>query len=378
LRARRFALVCSLFAVLAAPAGAHAAAFRPSKEQKVDARRAVASYRALQSAYYVPRYKLYVGNPYSYTWPFSQAMSATVALAGIPKTGSHYAKDVSDRLVGLDRYFDASSNPPGYDSQVRPPLGKGGGQYYDDNEWVGLALLRRWQFTHGSQLLTRARLIFNLVSSGWDPDQEHPCPGGVFFNNSPKNTDRNAVTNGPGALFGAELYAATGDLDYLLWSIQMYEWVQSCLSGPGGLYFDHIDFDGKLDQTTWSYNQGAMIGAGVVLYRVTGNKAYLAQARQLANSSLSFFTGGRTGADRSFFLAIYFENLLLLDATRHDPRYRRAVQAFADEAWSKVRDTKTGLFPFPQEKNVEVLNQAAMIRIYSDLAWNPQDYAYPK
>jgi hypothetical protein len=373
--------ICGVFLVGAAlaPAGAGAAArFKPTKQQKVDAKRAAATYRALQRFYYVPDRKLYKGNPYAYTWPSSQALSATVALAGVPKIGPHYSSDVGDRIQGLANYFDDSSRPAGYDGQIRPPLGKGGDKYYDDNEWIGLALLRRWQETHSPPLLTRAETTFGLASSGWDPDQAHPCPGGVFFNNSPKNTDRNTVTNAPGALLGAELYAATGNLDDLLWSIQMYEWVRNCLEGPGGLYFDHIDFDGKLDETTWSYNQGTMIGAGVVLYRVTGNKTYLSQAKQLATSSLPRFSGNRIlTADRPFFLAIYFENLLRLDATRPDRRYRKVVQAFADAAWKKMRSKSTGLFSFPQERNVEVLNQAAIIRIYSDLARNPADFARP-
>jgi hypothetical protein len=369
-------MLAALVAVLPGPAAA--ASFKPTKQQKVDAKRAAASYKALQRFYYVPQYKVYEGNPYAYTWPFSQALSATVALAGVPKLGPHYSSDVGDRIQGLEHYFDDSSNPPGYDGQARPPLGKGGDQYYDDNEWIGLALLRRWQETHSPPLLARAQTIFKLVGSGWDPDQAHPCPGGVFFNNSPKNTDRNTVTNAPGALLGAELYAATGNLDDLLWSIQMYDWVRNCLAGPDGLYLDHIRFDGRLDETTWSYNQGTMIGAGVLLYRVTGNRTYLAQAKQLADAALPRFSGGRLlSADRSFFLAIYFENLLVLDATRPDKRYRTTIQAFADSAWRKVRNKSTGLFPFPQERNVEVLNQAAMIRIYSDLARNPRDFAFP-
>ena len=365
-------------AALVAAAPAHAAALKPTKQQKVDAKRAVASYRALQSYYYVPQYKVYKGDPYAYTWPSSQALSATVALAGVPKVGPHYSNDVGDRVQGLEHYFDDSGSPPGYDGQARSPLGRGGDKYYDDNEWVGLALLRRWRETHSPPLLARAQTIFRLVGSGWDPDQEHPCPGGVFFNNSPKNTDRNTVTNAPGALLGAELYAATGNLDYLLWSIQMYEWVRNCLAGPDGLYVDHISFDGAIDETTWSYNQGTMIGAGVVLYRMTGDKVYLTQAKQLADAALPRFSGGRLlTADRPFFLAIYFENLLLLDATRHDRRYRAAMQAFADAAWKKVRKSSAGLFPFPQERNVEVLNQAAMIRIFADLARNPADFEKP-
>ena len=53
------------------------------------------------------------------------------------------------------------------------------------------------------------------------------------------------------------------------------------------------------------------------------------------------------------------------------------MQQFADAAWRKVRDKSTGLFDFPQERNVEVLNQAAMIRVLSDLARNPADFADP-
>jgi hypothetical protein len=377
LRAQRLIAACGVVLALSVSLPASAAAFRPSKQQKADAKHAVAAYSALQRYLYVPGQKLYKGDPYSYTWPFSQALAATVALGGIP--GAHYSGDVRDRLDGLDAYFDASGAPPGYDGQVRPPLGKGGDKYYDDNEWIGLALLRRWRETHSAALLTRVRTIFGLVGSGWDPDQAHPCPGGVLFNNSPKNTDRNTVTNAPGALLAAELYAATGNLDYLLWSIQMYEWVRNCLAGPDGLYLDHISFDGKIDATTWSYNQGTMTGAAVVLYRVTGDKTYLAQAQQLARAAFPRFSGNRLlTADRPFFLAIYFENLLLLDATRPDPHYRKAMQQFADAAWRKVRDKSTGLFDFPQERNVEVLNQAAMIRIYADLARDPADFAKPQ
>src|SRR3954452_5041359 len=113
----RFIAICSILAcsVLAAAAPAHAARFRPTKQQKVDAKRAAASYKALQRFYYVPQYKVYEGDPYAYTWPFSQALSATVALAGVPKLGAHYSNDVGDRIAGLEHYFDGSSDPPGYD-----------------------------------------------------------------------------------------------------------------------------------------------------------------------------------------------------------------------------------------------------------------------
>src|SRR3954453_15494015 len=117
LAAPRFIAICSILAcsVLAAAAPAHAARFRPTKHQKVDAKRAEASYRALQRFYYVPQYKVYKGDPYAYTWPSSQALSATVALAGVPRIAPHYSSDVGDRIQGLANYFDDFSPPAGYE-----------------------------------------------------------------------------------------------------------------------------------------------------------------------------------------------------------------------------------------------------------------------
>src|SRR5438477_3898656 len=135
----RFISICSALAcaALIAPAAAPAARFKPTKQQKVDARRAADVYKALQRFYYVPQYKVYKGDPYAYTWPFSQALSATVALAGVPKLGPHFSGDVGDRVTGLEHYFDDSGDPPGYDGQARAPLGRGGDKYYDDNDCIG-------------------------------------------------------------------------------------------------------------------------------------------------------------------------------------------------------------------------------------------------
>ena len=58
----------------AAPAAAASAAVR-------EAQRAGRTYQTLQRAYYLPKAKLYrgVATHYSYLWPFSQVMSATIA-----------------------------------------------------------------------------------------------------------------------------------------------------------------------------------------------------------------------------------------------------------------------------------------------------------
>lgn len=359
---RRLALLAAL-AVLAIPAG-----MAQAKGDR-NATRAAASYKALQKNLYVPDKRLYRGSPYSYVWPFSQAMSATIALAGMPKQAHHYAGQVRNRLLGLQGYFDPDSRPAGYDSGVRPPLGKGGAKLYDDNEWIALEMLRRYRMTKESFLLRRARTLFDLVVYGWDKDESHPCPGGVLFSQAPDNVDRNTVTNAPGSELGLRLYELTGDSYYLDWAKRMYAWVNLCLGDNSGFYLDHITFDGTIDPTVWTYNQGTMIGSNVLLYRITGKKTYVKRARRLTLDAMTYFTRSRLAQEPPPFVAIFFERIHLLDATRPDPAYRRYMQAWADRAWKKMRDKKSGLFAFDPARSPRVLTQAGMTRLYANLAW---------
>ncbi|MEA2398010.1 MAG: hypothetical protein QOK25_1566 [Thermoleophilaceae bacterium] len=361
---RRLALLAAALLVVL-PVGVADAKAKPDRNMT----RAADSYRAMQKELYVPARKLYRGSPYSYVWPFSQAMSATIALAGMPKQAHHYAGHVRDRLLGLQSYFDPSSAPPGYDSKVVPPLGNGGAKLYDDNEWIGLEMLRRYRMTHDSFLLRRARTIFDLAVFGWDKDESHPCPGGVVFSQAPGNVDRNTVTNAPGAELGLRLYELTKDSYYFDWAKRMYDWVTTCLGDSSGFYLDHITFSGTIDPTVWTYNQGTMIGSNVLLFRVTGQKTYLKRARRLALDAMTYFTRSRLAQEPPPFVAIFFERIHLLDAVRHDSAYRAYMQAWADRAWKTMRDKNSGLFRFDPSRSPRVLTQAGMTRLYANLAW---------
>jgi hypothetical protein len=314
-------------------------------------------------------------NPYSYVWPYSQAAVAAEDLAGVPGAGRAAAAEADRRLAPYQFYWNAGTDPKGYDSYVRPPLGGGGDKFYDDNEWIGLNLIQRYQRTGDKAALARAKEIFALVVHGWDTDPTHPCAGGVYWTQAPWSQDRNTVSNGPGAELGAHLYLLTRDRSYLTWAQRMYTWAQTCLLAPNGLYWDHIDLAGNIEKTQWSYNQGVMLGAGVLLYKATGNIRYLRDAKSVANASLAFYNTPEILAKQgAAFNSIWFKNLLILDSVSPDHRYRQAMQSYADYNWTTTRDPATNLHTF-REGTVELLQQSGITQIYALLAWPRSRYS---
>jgi predicted alpha-1,6-mannanase (GH76 family) len=348
------------------------------------ASRAQATYAALQRYFYDPATSFYLqtyprtgANPWSYVWPFTQAMCATQVMAGLPAIGRRYRRDVLDRYRALDAYWNIQTTPPRHDSYLVPPYGQGGTTFYDDNEWIALGFLQRHTMARNgdSAALRRAGQIFDLVIAAWDTDPDHPDPGGVFWSQNPANGNRNTVSNAPGAEVGLHLYLATREPRYLEWSIRMYEWVRHNMLASNGLYWDHIDLAGTVDTTQWSYNQGVMIGAGLLLYRATGKPSYLSDARDTAAAALTYYADDeRYFTQPAQFNAIFFSNLLQLWVDDPDPAYRRAMRWYADESYRRFHDPVSGLYRFNGTNPVPLLDQAAMARIEGMLAWTPNNY----
>lgn len=347
----------------------------PQVRKAQNLERAVASYKALQTYFatdnglYLEEYRNEGDNPYAYVWPFSQALTATIDMNTLPKIGKSYEDELERDLEALELYWNGETTPPGYDSYVRPPLGQGGDKFYDDNEWLALEFLRLYERRGNAAYLDKAKAIFELVVYGWDDDPTHPCPGGVFWTQASWSSDRNTISNAPGAQIGVKLFEITGDETYLTWAERMVAWTDDCMLAPNGLYWDHIDLAGNIEKTQWSYNQGMMIGAKVLLYRATGEAIYLQEAEAIAAAALEYYGGaGRYYTQPARFNAIFFKNLLLLNEEAPSPTYRKAMQAYADEVWRSARDAETNLFKFEVYKPVTLLEQSAMAQIYATLA----------
>ena len=286
-----------------------------------------------------------------------------------------YRPDVSARLFGLFSYADrhegsptGATQPPAFQSAVAPPKGPGGNTYYDDNAWSALDLIDAYRLTGNRIDLTVAQDLFNFVVTGWDTSQADGCPGGVFWEDV-SGSQRNTTANAANAEVGLQLYQLTKDSTDLWWAAAMYQWVNMCLKTSSGLYYDHVNPGGSINTTIWSYNQGAMVGAGVLLYQITGNAGYLAAAQDTAEAAVTYFGTGTTLQNQGpAFNSIYFRDLLVLNEAEPNSAYGSEAQSYATYMWTQRN--ASGLFL--QNGNTNGVNGTApMVEIYSLLAGSP-------
>jgi glycosyl hydrolase family 76 len=355
-----------------------------------NATRAAAAYTAMQTAFYKPSAKLYresfkydplLDKSIGYLWSFEEAAAATLYLYGMPGAANTYATAVQDRLSARETYWDGGTTLRAYRSYPTA-----GDRYYDDNCWVGTNLLQHHLMTStgaNTTALDRARAVSSYIQTGWMTDL--PRPGGVRWIDSPSNGDRATDSTAGWAKLGAQLDDAMGrrSPSQLGWAVRAYDWLKQNLLAANGLYGNSVRADGTVDRTQWIYNQGIVIGAAVLLNRVTGTAHYLDDAVRLADAALAFFAtdayySGTMGAydGRAIFNAIFFRNLLMLYAVTRKAVYFQKMQAYADAAWSdpKVRDPKTNLFKLNGGSRYSLLDQAAMVQVYACLSWSPITY----
>lgn len=311
----------------------------------------------------------WMARTYEHLWPLANTWSAFCTLASLPDHAG--VGDVLSLLLdGLPAYHRdgpdvlTGSGPVGFESTVVPPLGPGGDVYYDDNAWLGLALVRHQELMHDDVSLPLAERLFEYVVTGWSADDEWVVPGGIRWKTNPSNTSRNTCANAPVASLGCLLHRLTGDQGALEWAVRIYRWTRSALLRDDGLYADRIDPRGSVVPDLWTYNQGSMVGAGVLLAEATGDPSYLAEARATATAAAGHYGLDKLVRNGPAFNAVYFRNLFLLpsgsvpdtdpplgsgpspgasSAVRQPPGW--ALAGTYDDLMWEERDRRNGLFP---------------------------------
>jgi predicted alpha-1,6-mannanase (GH76 family) len=246
--------------------------------------------------------------------------------------------------------------------------------YYDDNGWWALSWIAAYDLTGDPRYLEMAKAIFAQMTTGWDNE----CGGGVWWTTS--RTYKNAIPNELLLLLAARLHQRTqgdsGPGSYLDWALREWEWFRaSGMIGTTGLVNDGLtpacENNGG---TTWTYNQGVILGGLAALHEITGDPGHLEQGNRIAGAVLRYLTspatperapedapgqalaaggepagiliepcersGKNCNGDQTQFKGIFIRNLY--DFYRQSPRpaYRAFILANARSIWENDRNRK--------------------------------------
>jgi predicted alpha-1,6-mannanase (GH76 family) len=220
-------------------------------------------------------------------------------------------------------------------------------EYLDDTGWWGLAWVRAYDLTGDQRYLDMARVTADYMNSYWD---DH-CDGGVWWRTD--MTYKNAVTNELFIKLSAALHnRLPADTVYLARAQQGWNWFKaSGMINSEGLINDGLDSDCENNgQTTWTYNQGIILGALVELHRATGDAGLLTDARRIADAATNstlLNPGGilrepcepGCGGDAPSFKGIFVRNLGELDRALPDRPYGAYLTRQADAAYANNRNS---------------------------------------
>lgn len=158
-------------------------------------------------------------------------------------------------------------------------------EYNDDTGWWALAYIRAYDLTGDPQDLKIAKQNADKM---WNTGHDGKLGGGLYWRDA--HDGKNAITNELYIQVAAELHnRIPGDTAYLGHAQDTWNWFKkSGVINSGHLVNDGIDNSGHNNQgPTWTYNQGVILGGLVDLYRATGNKKLLGQARKIADATVT-------------------------------------------------------------------------------------------
>ncbi len=266
---------------------------------------------------------------YAAVWPSFQALDALSVSSMVPG-GQHCALDFRRNLAAIDGvYWDRSLRrfPPAYDQGPRAFHVHSDLPRVDDSLWMGLALMWAYGQWGDPALLRRAETVFALARRNWASRT-----GGIYWEvHGPGATNqaKSVASAGPAVILGVQLYARTHDVAYLRWSERIYGWLRSTLFDPGtGLYADHVNdstHPATIDRTTFTYNQGVMVGALVALSTEDPAAYPLSGAVRLAETAMAYFRQHRTYGQPAFDV-IWAENAVVLAARYNHPAFTAQVR----------------------------------------------------
>lgn len=308
----------------------------------------------------------------SYLWPMSGVFSSTNLLMEI--NDKKYKPYQDSMITAIECYYDVTRSPPGY--QAYPGKFEYSDRYYDDNGLVGIDYIDAYNSTKNPVYLAKAKEVFTFIKSGWSDD----FGGGVSWLEGVRD-QKPACTNGKATVFTLKLYQATKDKKYLDEGLLFYNWMMSHLldSTLHIIWNSFSTVNAVPDKVFYTYNTGTMIQSSVRLYKITGDKKYLENARLMAEGSLKYFVKKTDNGityidDLPWFNVVLFRGYHELYDIDHDPKYVDAIISGADWAWENARDEAGLIYKDWTGRKDEkkqpkwLLDEACMAELYARIA----------
>lgn len=226
----------------------------------------------------------------------------------------------------------------------------------DDTGWWALAMVRLFDITGNSTYLDIAETDEAYIYSYWNTST---CGGGVIWN-IPDLSYKNAISNELYIKLAASLHnRIPGDTKYLGRAVEGWDW----FNRSGMINSARLVNDGLAEgsngtcvnngDTTWTYNQGVILGALSELYIATGEGRYLDAASSIADATTSSSllspggilkepceTTGGCDNNQQAFKGIFTRNLAELNAQVQGRPYDGYLSNNAKSVWTSDRNSQ--------------------------------------
>jgi predicted alpha-1,6-mannanase (GH76 family) len=225
----------------------------------------------------------------------------------------------------------------------------------DDEGWWALAWMDAYDLTGTPSYLAMSQTIFTDMSAQWDTTT---CGGGVWWSKDLVNSAyKNAITNEIFLELAAGLANRTTDptqkAKYLAWAQKEWQWFQA----SGMINTQNLVNDGlsatnpsactNNGQTTWTYNQGVILGGLVELYSADQDTTLLPIAQKIASAAMTnlvtpagvLHEPSMSGPDGPQFKGIFIRNLVKLNGAASSAQYKTFIDTNANSIWKNDQGT---------------------------------------
>ena len=217
--------------------------------------------------------------------------------------------------------------------------------FLDDEGWWALAWVDAYDLTRRPEYLATAVSIFADMAGQWDGT----CSGGIWW--SKDHDYKNAIANELFLSVAAHLATRAKEKadrnKYRDWAQKEWAWFsQSGMINTQNLINDGLNLhtcknNGK---TTWTYNQGVVLGGLAELSKSTHDKNLVRTASGIAHAAMTQLSDPngvlhdpcepKCGDDGIQFKGIFVRNLMELDGKARDASYRTFADNNAQSIWT--------------------------------------------